>query len=152
MEHVPLMRLLSMVVSAGLDELHEELAAHGHDRLRPVHGYALNAILNGSRTASEIAPRLGMTKQGAAKLVQHLLEHGYVEEGGDQDGRRKPLILTDRGEGAIALSVAIQQAIEDRWSAIAGTDSMSTARRALESVVLEHAEPDGRLPPVRPTR
>ena len=142
-----------MVVSAGLEELHAELARRGHDELRPAHGYALNAILNGSRTASELAPRLGMTKQGAAKLVQHLLEHGYVDEGpADDDGRRKPLTLTRKGRRAVALSVSIQQAIEDRWGDLAGVDTMATARRALEAVALEQSEPGGGLPPVRPTR
>jgi len=147
---VPFVRLLSMAVSAALEELHRELAEQGHPHLRPAHGYALNAILNGYSTASTIAPRLGMTKQGAAKLLQNLLDDGYVSfeevEGGD--GRRKPFMLTDLGREAINLSVAIQQRIEDDWSEVVGPRRMATTRKSLQSAV--QAVSNGELPAVRP--
>jgi hypothetical protein len=78
MSEIPLVRLLSMAVTSGLEELHDELTRSGHPGFRPAHGYALLAILDGLDTASAMAPRLGITKQGAAKLLQWLLDEGYV--------------------------------------------------------------------------
>ena len=105
MERVSIVRLLSMAVTVALDELHEELARRGHPNLRPVHGYALNAVSNGADTASTLAPVLSMTKQGAANVVQLLLEEGYLIEVAD---------LTDpAGQGVDAVR-PIRDDIEQR--------------------------------------
>jgi DNA-binding MarR family transcriptional regulator len=150
MDSVPFVRLLSMAVSCALEDLHGELTAAGHPNLRPAHGYALNAILSGCTTASLIAPRLGMTKQGAAKLLQTLLEEGYVTQGevDSTDARRKPFSLTPLGSEAIALSVSIQQRIQTDWADIVGSSNMATTCQALETAV--RAISDGDLPAVRP--
>ncbi len=133
---IPLVRLLSMAVTVALDELHHELDANGHSTLRPVHGYALNAVINGNNTASAMAPLLAMTKQGAARVIQHLLDEGYVEcvsAGGD--ARSKPLVLTGRGREVVALSVAVQERIEQHWADVVGERQMAGARRAMERAV-----------------
>ena len=146
---IPLVRLLSMAVTVALDELHPELDAGGHPTLRPVHGYALNAVLGGADTASAMAPHLGMTKQGAARVVQHLLDEGYVElddGSAGADARSKPLALTARGREAVALSVEVQQRIETEWAGLVGERRMATTRRALEEAV-HHGRDD--LPAVR---
>lgn len=133
---IPLVRLLSMAVTVALDELHHELNANGHPTLRPVHGYALNAVLNGSNTASAMAPLLAMTKQGAARLIQHLLDEGYLEYGTAQgDARSKPLVLTARGREVIALAVAVQERIERHWADVVGQRQMAGTRRTLERAV-----------------
>jgi DNA-binding MarR family transcriptional regulator len=144
---IPLVRLLSMALTVSLEELHRDLQEHGHPRLRPVHGFALNAVLNGRDTASALAPQLGMTKQGAARVIALLLDEGYVRYGdGAADARSKPLVLTDRGRAAVALSVRVQQRIEAEWADVVGPGRMTTARRALEQAVSAGRE---ELPPVR---
>jgi DNA-binding MarR family transcriptional regulator len=148
-EHVPLVRLLSMAVAVGLDALHEELAAAGHPDLRPVHGFALNAVSGGAGTASELARALRMTKQGAAKMIATLVEGGYLEiTTAADDARRKPLVLTLRGRSAVETSVTIQRAIEQRWAATIGDGAMRTLRAGLLDAVL--AENGGSLPSPRP--
>jgi DNA-binding MarR family transcriptional regulator len=147
---VPFVRLLAMAVAVALESLHEALARAGHTTLRPAQGFALNAISTGADTASALAGRLGMTKQGAAKLVGALMDEGYVAPGtGHDDGRRKPLILTPRGEAVVTTSVAIQEQIERRWAELVGPDRMSAVREALQAAVL--AESGGVYPAVRPT-
>lgn len=148
-DDIPLVRLLSMAVTVALEELHQELNANGHPTLRPVHGYALNAVLNGHTTASAMAPLLAMTKQGAARVIQHLLDEGYVDYTDDNaggDARSKPLQLTRRGQDAIALAVGVQERIEADWVEVAGERRMAAARRALEQVV-QHGRDE--LPAVR---
>ena len=147
---MPLVRLLSMAVTVALEELHAGLRERGHGVLRPAHGYALNAVLNGHDTVSEIAPILGMTKQGAAKLVQTLVDEDYlaVDEAGGSDGRRKPLLLTAKGHDAVRVAVDIQARMEREWAELVGPRRMATTRTALELAVTSAA--DGGLPPVRP--
>jgi len=149
MERVPLVRLLSMAVTVALDELHTELARRGHPNLRPVHGYALNAVLNGHDTASALAPILSMTKQGAAKVVQMLLDEGYLVEGpvAGGDARRKPLALTPRGREVVELSEHVQDGIEEEWKRLAGARSVATTRRVLVQAVTEGGRSSP--PPVR---
>jgi DNA-binding MarR family transcriptional regulator len=148
-EHVPLVRLLSMAVAVGLDTLHEELAAAGHPDLRPVHGFALNAVSRGAETTSELARELRMTKQGAAKIAARLVDGGYLEvRRAADDARRKPLVLTARGCAAIETSVVIQRAIERRWAATIGDSAMRALRAGLVDAVL--AENGGSLPSPRP--
>ncbi|QNN51486.1 MarR family winged helix-turn-helix transcriptional regulator [Nocardioides mesophilus] len=150
MDEVPWVRLLSMAVTVALESLHEQLAEAGHPTLRPAHGYALNAILNGHDTASAIAPVLGMTKQGAAKLLQALVDEGYVDAGpAAGDARRRPYVLTERGRSAIEASVRIQAELEAQWADVVGQRQLRTARLALEKAVRAGAE--GELPPVRPS-
>jgi DNA-binding MarR family transcriptional regulator len=149
MDDVPLVRLLSMAVTVALESLHEDLARAGHPNLRPAHGYALHAVSTGVDTASRLAPLLGMSKQGAAKLLQTLVDEDYVEVGSASgDARRKPVVLTRRGRAAVEASVAIQHDIEQRWAAVVGPQKMQTLRATLRQAVL--AESDGTLPPVRP--
>ena len=149
MDDVPLVRLLSMAVAVALESLHQDLARAGHPNLRPAHGYALHAVSTGVDTASRLAPLLGMSKQGAAKLLQTLVDEDYVEVGSASgDARRKPVVLTRRGRAAVEASVAIQHDIEQRWAAVVGPQKMQTLRATLRQAVL--AESDGTLPPVRP--
>lgn len=150
MSDVPLVRLLSMAVTVALEELHTGLRERGHGVLRPAHGYALNAVLNGHDTVSEIAPILGMTKQGAAKLVQTLVDEDYlaIDESGARDARRKPLRLTERGHDAVRVSVDIQARMEREWADLVGARRMATTRAALERAVTHAA--DGGFPSVRP--
>jgi DNA-binding MarR family transcriptional regulator len=146
---VPLVRLLSMALAVGLDELHEQLADAGHPDLRPVHGFALNAVGGGARTASDLARALRMTKQGAAKIAGTLVERGYLEPvPAEGDARSKPLTLTARGRSAIASSEAIQARIERRWAAAVGDAGMQATRAGLLAAVL--AENGGQLPSPRP--
>ena len=147
MPDIPLVRLLSMALTVALEELHHELHAHGHPGLRPVHGFALNAVLNGRNTASAMAPQLGMTKQGAARVIAHLLDEGYVAYGeAGIDARSKPIELTERGEQAVALAVRVQQRIEAHWAGVVGASQMGAARRVLEKAVRHDRD---EMPPVR---
>ena len=149
MEELPVVRLLSMALRTSLEQLHEELARAGFPELRPTHGYALNAVARGEATASELAVGLGITKQGAAKVLQLLLEEGYVEQGVDRrDSRSRPFRLTRRGRAAVKASVRIQEQMQRRWERHVPASEVRTLVDTLERIV--RAENGGQLPPVRP--
>src|SRR5271154_5477781 len=85
-----------------IDELHVELARHGHQDMRPAHGFAMQAIGFGGATATEVGRRLGISKPAAGKPAERLAALGYVERVGDGAARRRKLVrLTPRGIEAL---------------------------------------------------
>ena len=139
-------RLLAAATRLVIDDLHAALAEQGHPGLRPAHGYALLAVGDEGTTTARLGERLGMTKQGAAKLVASLEELGYLERRADDaDGRARRLVLTRRGRDLLRRSAAAQRAIEDRWAEALGPRAMQSLRRSLERMVQ-----DAGPAPVRP--
>jgi DNA-binding MarR family transcriptional regulator len=130
----PLARLLATVFREAVDQMNEELRGRGHEELRPVHGFMLNLVADGT-TTSELAAQLGVTKQGAAKLVTSLVETGYLDRQPHPSDRRATLItLTPRGRDALAAAAAAQRRVEIRWAEMLGNDQMKTLRSALEQL------------------
>jgi DNA-binding MarR family transcriptional regulator len=100
-----------------IDQLHTELAARGHPDMRPVHGFAMQAIGTGGTTSGELGRRLGVSKQAAGKTVDRLAEIGYVDRRSDPaDGRRKLVRLTPHGIDALLLSARIFDELHAEWA------------------------------------
>lgn len=149
METVPLARLLAMAMRAMVDEIHDGLRSAGHPDLRPAHGFVLNAVGATGTTAGELAALLGMTKQGAAKIVDTLVALGYVRRREHSvDRRARLLTLTARGQAALTEAVAVQRRVERQWAERLGQADMAVLRRCLEASVA--AGPGGEPPPLRP--
>ena len=130
----PLARLLATVFREAVDQMNEELRRRGHEELRPVHGFILNLVADGT-TTSELASQLGITKQGAAKLVTNLVSTGYLDRQPHPSDRRATLItLTPRGRDALAAAAAAQNSIEARWATMLGNNQMKTMRTVLEQL------------------
>ena len=87
-------RALTIALRLLVDEMHDRLAAKGFDDLRPAFGYVLNAAAHAALTASDVAGLLGMTKQGAAKLLSEMEHAGYIRRiDSPDDGRARPVVL-----------------------------------------------------------
>jgi DNA-binding MarR family transcriptional regulator len=152
MTSIPLARLLAASLRCLVDEMHERLAAAGHPGLRPAHGFALNAIAAGDLTASELAMSLGMTKQGAAKLVAGLSDLGYVSiSAHPSDGRARQVALTDRGRDALERAASIQSDLEGQLADEVGAGDVLTMRRCLDALVTQHTDDDSPAVPLRPS-
>lgn len=86
------------VASQLVDGIQQGLHRRGFDDVRPVHGFAFARISAARATTSDLAAHLGVTKQAAAQLVDHLVDRGYLRREADPtDGRARLLVLTDRG-------------------------------------------------------
>ena len=145
MEHLTLGRLLSAATRLVIERMHADLAAAGHPGLRPAYGYAVFAIARGDLTTSMLAAELGMTKQGAAKLVATLEELRYVERRAhERDARAQLLALTARGHDLLRVSAEVQKRIEHEWEQLVGAHEMQRLRTALERA-LEHGAGEERL-------
>lgn len=117
------------------DELHRRLAAEGHSGLRPAHGFLFQTLGRDGATASEVAARLGMTKQAARLVVEELIESGYVERGRDPDDtRRRPVRLTARGRDALRHSEAVFDDLRDELANDVGREVLADGMRLLIAI------------------
>ena len=139
---------LLMAARALFDELHRRLAEQGHPALRPAHGYAFQAMSPSGATASELAGRLHISKQAAGQMAAELERLGYVRRDSDsRDARRRPLVLTARGEDALSRSQAIFADLKHEWAARAGASNVEMAAATLDALMELYGQ-EGRLRPV----
>ena len=123
-----------------IEGLHAELAARGHPSARPMHGFALQAILGGADTAVELGRRLGVSKQAAGQTLNRLEALNYVTRAADlRDARRKVLGVTPHGHELLTLSAEILNDAYAAWSRDLGADRMA----ALNSDLRRMIAPDG---------
>lgn len=120
---LPLRLLLGFRVM--IDEVHTELARQGHPGVRPLHGFALQAIGREGTTASELGARLGVSKQAAGKTIDALARLGYVERTADDvDARRKIVRLTERGYDCLARSARSFERVRATWERELGAERL----------------------------
>lgn len=105
--------LLFTALNAACDaDVLRRIAAAGFADLRPAHGYVFQHIMEQPIRVSDLARRLGMTAQGASKLVIEMEGMGYVLRHPDPDDQRNRFVaLTDRGWAAIEAGRAARAAI-----------------------------------------
>jgi DNA-binding MarR family transcriptional regulator len=126
---------LLLASRALFEELHRRLALAGHDDLRPAHGFLFQALGADGATASEIAARLGVTKQAARLIVGELADLGYVERGEDPgDRRRRPVRLTAHGAEALRRSAEIFDELRDEVAAEIGPARLAEGIRLLAGI------------------
>ncbi|MBT0770221.1 winged helix-turn-helix transcriptional regulator [Kineosporia sp. J2-2] len=119
-----------------VDEVVRELATRGYPDARPSHEYAIRAIRAGADSASDLARRLAVTKQAAAKTIAALVERGYVTTETDPtDVRRKTIRITDHGIGLITEGTAIFDEVRARWEARLGATELAELERQLAQFV-----------------
>ena len=146
----PLARLFALGFRSLIDGLHEELAARGWNGVRPAFGFVLLAARDEPTSSSAIAALMGMSKQAASKLIDSMVDAGYVERAtGATDRRQRPVVLTARGRRLLDEVEDIYRELEARWAAVIGDGELEHLRSLLTRVLTS----DGteQLPPIRPT-
>ena len=113
-----------------------ELARRGYPGHRPLHDYALRAVVSGADNASELGRRLSVSKQAAAKTIAVLEERGYVAREPDPaDGRRKRLQLTPRGTGLLREGEAVFDDLRRDWARRIGAEQLAELETQLTALV-----------------
>lgn len=126
-----------------VDGVQTGLAARGFTDVRPVHGFAFAAISGADTTTTGLAAALGVTKQAAAQLVEHLVDCGYITRRPDpRDGRAQLLILTDCGHACTAAAEQAAADVVEGWRSQVSTTTFAAFTQVLDTI----AEP-GRLRP-----
>ncbi|WNV91138.1 MarR family winged helix-turn-helix transcriptional regulator [Umezawaea sp. Da 62-37] len=133
---------LALLLLAGFRSLVDgamaELAARGHDDVRPVHDFAMRAIAAGADNASELGRRLSVSKQAAAKTIAVLQERGYVSRTSDPaDARRKRLQVTPLGFEVLRTGEAIFDELRERWARQIGPAQLESLELHLTTLIGE---------------
>lgn len=116
------------------------LAAHGFEDFKPVHEFALRAIVAGADSASDLGRRTAVSKQAAAKTIAVLVERGYLVSSPDpEDARRKRLEVTSLGFRVMAAGEAILEATRERWAEQIGAAELARLEAQLTVLVGEAA-------------
>lgn len=117
-----------------------ELAVRGYQDVRPVHDFALRAIMSGADNASELGRRMAVTKQAAAKTLATLEERKYVlRETDPTDKRRMRIRVTDHGLAMLRTGEAVFDEMRSQWEAEVGADTVATIEKALRGLVGDSA-------------
>jgi DNA-binding MarR family transcriptional regulator len=118
------------------DRATAELAARGYEDVRPVHDFALQAILSGADSASELGRRMSVTKQSAARTIAVLEDRGYVRREPDPtDRRRMRLQVTARGHEMQREGARIFDELRERWNEQVGADVVEQLERTLRQLL-----------------
>lgn len=124
--------LVLAAAGAAVAGIQEGMRDIGFIDVRPAHGFAFVRIAQGDATALDVAQHLGITKQAAGKLVDQLVERGYVVRTRDPvDRRRRPLQLTDRGRACTRAAEVAAQGVVASWQDRLGADGVITLRNLL---------------------
>ena len=141
--------LLGMAFQLVHAEFVSRIKALGYDELRPVHGMAFQALYGAGATSTELAERLGMTKQASGQIVDHLEEHGYVRREPHPDGgRRRLVVLTDKARHHLAVAGRVLSSLEVELARKLDPEALLSMRRQLARLIREFA--GDTLPPLRP--
>jgi DNA-binding MarR family transcriptional regulator len=125
---------------AMVDALHSDLAERGHPEARPLHGFVLQALGTGGTTVAELARRLGVSKQAAAKTVTGLERLGYVERSPHpSDARAVVVRRAPRGEEMLKLSSESFDRIRADWEREIGGDQVAVIEAGLSKLGGSHA-------------
>ncbi|HEX3721469.1 MAG TPA: MarR family winged helix-turn-helix transcriptional regulator [Nitrolancea sp.] len=117
-----------------IDDLHHRLAENGFGGVRAIHGMAMQAIGAGC-TTTELARRLGVSKQAAAKTIQSLTALDLIATSTNpHDRRERRISSTVRGAAMLAESGRILTDIVRTWRDSLGDDAIDETIRTLASV------------------
>ena len=118
------------------DQATAELVARGYEGIRPVHEFALQAILSGADNASDLGRRTAVTKQAAAKTIAALEERNYVAREPDPaDKRRMRLYVTDHGLAMLREGEEIFDSLREQWEQQVGAALLGQVETTLRRLV-----------------
>ena len=141
--------LVTVAARAVADRLVAAHAAAGYDQVRPPHGFVIRALADGGLTLTDLAEHLGITKQGAQKVVDDMEGRGLVERvPSGTDRRAKLLQLTADGQAVRAIALTESRRMESEIRRALGTEAGDAMRGGLERFVERNGARDGRARPV----
>src|SRR3954447_2903708 len=111
------------------------LHAHGFDDLEAAHLVLLQYPGPHGLRPSELAARVGMTKQAVNYQLGHLERLGYLARRADPDDQRsKRIALTERGYAVIPVIREAVAEVEATWSRQLGSERFAELRKLLHEL------------------
>jgi DNA-binding MarR family transcriptional regulator len=129
--------LLGLAYQGFVTRLHADLARRGFRDIGPTVGYVLRTIADEPLNQRQLSRRLGITDQGAMKIVDDMERRGFLVRVADhRDGRARRLELGPRGKALLAAARRFHARFERALAAELG-DPVATTRRVLEHIVAQ---------------
>lgn len=118
-------------------QAHRRTLRDGMDGLRPSQYRVLDGVPEkGGVTITELAERVGMTKQAIGQFVTELAKRGYVVTGNDPVDRRVRLVSrTPLGNSALQRLSKVLDGLERDWGKRIGEKRYQEFRRVLGQIV-----------------
>jgi DNA-binding MarR family transcriptional regulator len=133
--------LLGLGYQTFVDELNSWMADQGFADLGRNYGYVFRALHEEPLQLNQLAERLGMTNQGALKIVNEMESRDYVDRHDDpQDGRAKLLKLAARGKAAVKAARRFHSSFELALRKRLGAAKVDALRAALEAMITDGAD------------
>ena len=99
----------------------DALRAQGYDDITLAQSRVAQRIAENGSRITELAEQARVTKQTAGFLVDQLERAGYVERVPDPtDGRARLVRIAPRGQAAVQAARAVEQEVEEEWTAHLG--------------------------------
>lgn len=133
--------LLNLAFGALKHQMQSHMTDAGFTDLGPSFGYVFRVLDRESPSLAELAERLGITSQGALKIVTEMIDKGYALRTDDRaDGRVKRLTLSARGRRALAEARRFHGMFERDLGKRLGAQRVATARAVLEAITADASE------------
>ncbi|WP_238305292.1 MULTISPECIES: MarR family winged helix-turn-helix transcriptional regulator [Mycobacterium] len=142
--------LVQRLAAAGGPRLRAAFAAAGLDGIRPAQAVALVPLAAGGMHASDLADRLGVSRQAVAQAVTALEQHDYVTRlANPDDARTRVIELRPRGRQALRVMRSNAIELERRWEQILGRRRLDELRETIEMLLAapDSEEPDAAASP-----
>jgi DNA-binding MarR family transcriptional regulator len=108
------------------------LARAGHDELRPAHFALLQFPGPHGTRPTDLAARVGLSKQALNPLLNDLEQWGYLRRTSDNEDRRNRVVtLTPRGMALVEVMRETLEEIEERLTDRLGTTGFDAFQHAL---------------------
>jgi DNA-binding MarR family transcriptional regulator len=114
------------------ERLNRAVERAGVDDMRSPYGFVIRALAAAPLGLTELADRLGVTKQAAIKVVDEMQARGFlVRRPNPADRRAKVLALTEKGEAVRAAALAESRRMERELREDLGDADVEALRRVL---------------------
>jgi DNA-binding MarR family transcriptional regulator len=135
------------------ERLNAAVVRAGIEGMRTPYGYVIRALFGDRLTLTELADRLGVTKQAAIKIVDEMESRGFVTRESHPDDRRaKVLALTPKGLAVRKAARNESRRMEAELRHDLGATDIAAMRRALLRFLERHGGgPDAASGRARPT-
>jgi DNA-binding MarR family transcriptional regulator len=141
--------LLGITFQVVLAEFVRRLDAEGYAELRPVHGIVFQELRGAGVTGTELAERLGVTKQAVGQIISDLEKRGYVRrEPHPNGGRWRLIVLTDKALDHLTVAGRVLHQLESELADQLDDEKLTMLRTEL--VRLVRAMVGETTPPLRP--
>jgi DNA-binding MarR family transcriptional regulator len=138
--------LVGLAYQTFVEELRDDLEARGVAATGRSDGVVFRVLADSPVNISELARQLGISKQGAAQIVDDMASRHLVARTPDPaDGRSRLVTLTEQGAEALEAARRFHRQYERRLVAALGADDVATLRRTLSHMARGAEVRDARI-------